>query len=329
MMFQSSMVRTLVAACIVPLIVIGGPGTPMGRALAAGRDLVADALFTPWESPESVGRRAMSPGSRGIDSVPTLGTSSFHHPDGMTSVVRPDRVVALESGAQQSGGEAAGARLVDGDASTTVRPEHGGAVRIIAHFGEPLWLDGLSLSGDGMGELRLLSATSDVPILELGGSSKGRSAAAAPPTPRRYELDRPLWGQTFHFEWVPGSLELPSEWTFWRRGAAAELSLGEDAELFFTRGTLAGASEYWAEVSEVRVSAAALYQQSAPWGQNVAPAASAETSVQVSDLGGKGRAFLVYELEGAPHFTAIRRSINGKAALGGARGGGRNRRPPG
>lgn len=318
-MFQSSMVRTLIAACIVPLVAIGGPGTPMGMALAAiGEAQVVAGLPTFESRSESTG---VSRFSQDADGVSPFGTSALHHPDGIASVVRPDRVLAIESGdTDASQGQAAGARLVDGDAATTLRPERGGAVRVVVHFRRPLWLDGVGLWGDAMGELRLLGATSEIPISEVEG---GRSPAGDSSKLRRFVLERPLWGQTFYFEWVPGSLELPSEWTFWQRGSAAELSLGEDAEQLFARGALPGASEYWAAAHETQVSVAALYGQRVRSNDSgAAGAGSAEAQVHVTDLAGKGRAFLVYELEGAPHFTAIRRSINGRAALGGARASG-------
>lgn len=281
--------RWLVAALLVPLLVIGGPGSPVALALAAHD---GTKVHVPVEHQQPISTDALS--SRALAAADAEPSNRRPSPDGIALATRPTRLVILEGDVAVDG-----AALVDGNAKTTFRPDSGRTVRLVVEFSRPLWLDGLSLFGEAAGQLGLASK-GGAKAVEL--SEKSRSGW------RSYRFEHPLWGQTFHFDWTPGALELPGEWAFWQRGSERDLGLGATPENLLPLGSFPGGSEHAAWPQVATVSHGALGQES-----------SATFQVEIPNPSAASRAYLVYELEGAPHFTQVKRALNDQAPLGGTR----------
>src|SRR6478736_895437 len=286
--------RGLVAALLVPLMAIGGLGSPIAMAMAATDDAKAGP---------PVGHRNPVSGDAPFTAPPTsLGAAGQGHlaqgqrpaPDGIAMATRPVRVIVIEP---DQAAPTDGASLFDGNAKTTLRSDSGTAIRIVVEFAQPLWFDGLSLFGEATGQLGLVSQDA-TEVIEPAAASVGGW--------RHYGFEHALWGQTFHFDWTPGSLELPSEWAFWQRGSQGDLSLGATPENLLPLGSFPGGVEHGAWPKMATVSRGTLGATS-----------SASFQVDIADPRSVSRAYLVYELEGAGHFTQVKRALNDQATLGG------------
>ncbi|OQX67692.1 MAG: hypothetical protein B6A08_13900, partial [Sorangiineae bacterium NIC37A_2] len=236
--------------------------------------------------------------------------------------------------------------MLDGRRDAVYAGEEGRPIRWRALFSEPIWLDGVSAWQGAVGQLRVFAGGDSSRTLGSAGTGLGASStlmetadadatmgevpAGSAPTWQKAQLAAPVLTDVVELEWIPGGPTAPPEIAFWARGSSVDLALkGEggdgSGDLGFVGassvGTSGGAADYAAQLhlghlaggttyaafpSDARVSVAAVQTELA-----------AKVRVHVPSLKGVGRAFLVYELAGAPHFVAVGRSLNGIGLLGG------------
>jgi RHS repeat-associated protein len=212
--------------------------------------------------------------------------------------VRPARLIPLEGADARALG-----RLFDDRAATTL--ESGGhPVRFRVELDEPAYLESVGSYGPVAGALHIDAETGAGRVVPLAA----RAGRASERWNRTQLVDAPP-SKAFVISWSPSGRDAAlRELELWARpasGAAPAPALLPDS---LYAGVPAGAAVAAAPEGEQIISPASVG----------APGKSGTFNVRLdADPRVFGRAFLVYELRGLPHFTAAVRAINGHAAAGG------------
>jgi len=315
------LLQKAIALLLIPSIALADP--VQSQAHIPGGMLTLGAL--PSEPTDSRGGSS-SPGPARAPQTPRPQSRPVdvrRMPDGLASVVHPAEVQLVpegDPGSVRAGSNGSAAwRLFDANPRTALEAASGRPLRVRVRFAQPIWLDAVSVFGSEPGSLRVLIAGQPIPLAERDLAERddvaGRNKATAQQAHsrattevvawRRHQAQAPVWGQDFEVEWTPGTTTTPAEIAFWERGSAAELSLGHEPVERLHLGHLEGGTTAWSSRTQAIVSGALLGQPAVTF------------PVDLGDMGGVGRAFLVYELSGAPHFVAVGRSLNGVGVLGG------------
>jgi RHS repeat-associated protein len=212
-------------------------------------------------------------------------------PSGASRRVRP---IAVEDMAGKTGADALW-KLFDGDASTGLGAE--GAVRVKMTFADPIAVTAVGGFAPKAGKLVLRGADGNA-----GGEAIDPGAGWT-----RVDAKKPAAARTFVVEWAPvgAGATLPELEIWGRFGAAATPQPGRALadELY---GPLPDGAESFAAKAETRIISSATVPDQRVFSVTLP-----------YDGRAIERAFLSYELDQLPHFTAATRKINGGAAVGG------------
>jgi RHS repeat-associated protein len=264
------------------LSVIGDRRSPITRITTA---VALTAMF--WGSVR-VGWAAAPP--------PTLAPASAAPPPGAAS--RRVRPIAVEDVGGRVGADALW-KLFDGDASTGIAGE--GAVRVKMTFADPIAVTTVGGFDPRSGKLVLRGADGTT------GGEAVDPAAGGGARWARVDARKPTAARTFVVEWAPtgAGATLPELEVWGRFGAGASSQWGRAvADALY--GALPDGAESFAAPAETHIISVATVPEQRRFSVTLP-----------HDPRGIERAFLTYELDQLPHFTAATRKINGGPAVGG------------
>ncbi|MGE5783046.1 MAG: SpvB/TcaC N-terminal domain-containing protein, partial [Myxococcales bacterium] len=281
------------------MILVFGLSTPLTALAAVTKPRQAGTLVgTPFVPPGYLTQSKGQLQSVAVDSFADLeSVESGAQQDGTQPLVAPVVPIA----ARVLGGTVTDAwAAFDGNARTQLSSVRGETTRIELEFDETASIGELTLQGPARGKLQVLVHTDwglkPQPGLTDVAVNVGRGQVT------RHSASEPINGRRLVLEWAPEDSSGPVEIGFWSYRSGTRVYQEALLADQIIAGTLPGA----------------LATAASPASGSVGGAESADFQFVVQQSPRAiARAFLVYELVGASHWTGVRRSINGGDPQGG------------